>query len=249
MYSSKEHGFFSISGNLGTQYIQAVGWAMASAIKRRYPDRRRLDRRRLHRRERLPRRPGLRLDLQGAGGAQHRQQPVGDLDLPGHRPRRVRHLRRARARLRHPRPARRRQRLSGGARRREVGDRAGAAQSRPDPHRARHLSGRGALHLRRPLGLPAEGGVRRLAARRSRHAAEEPPDQRGAWTEERHQFQAEVEVPIRSSRRRRRPRSHGTLHPGASPRCATCSKASTRRCRRTCETRAPRQRQTGGVDL
>ncbi|MGY8667782.1 3-methyl-2-oxobutanoate dehydrogenase (2-methylpropanoyl-transferring) subunit alpha [Bradyrhizobium sp. UFLA05-109] len=33
MYSSREHGFFSISGNLATQYIQAVGWAMASAIK------------------------------------------------------------------------------------------------------------------------------------------------------------------------------------------------------------------------
>jgi Pyruvate/2-oxoglutarate dehydrogenase complex, dehydrogenase (E1) component, eukaryotic type, alpha subunit len=32
MYSSKAHGFFTISGNLGTQYIQAVGWAMASAI-------------------------------------------------------------------------------------------------------------------------------------------------------------------------------------------------------------------------
>ncbi|MBV7257800.1 3-methyl-2-oxobutanoate dehydrogenase (2-methylpropanoyl-transferring) subunit alpha [Pacificimonas sp. WHA3] len=32
MYSSKEKGFFSISGNLGTQFIQAVGWAMASAI-------------------------------------------------------------------------------------------------------------------------------------------------------------------------------------------------------------------------
>ncbi len=32
MYSSKEYGFFSISGNLGTQFIQAVGWAMASAI-------------------------------------------------------------------------------------------------------------------------------------------------------------------------------------------------------------------------
>ncbi|MCB0878607.1 MAG: 3-methyl-2-oxobutanoate dehydrogenase (2-methylpropanoyl-transferring) subunit alpha, partial [Thermoleophilia bacterium] len=31
MYSSKSHGFFSISGNLATQYIQAVGWAMASA--------------------------------------------------------------------------------------------------------------------------------------------------------------------------------------------------------------------------
>lgn len=32
MYSSKEHGFFSISGNLATQFIQAVGWAMGSAI-------------------------------------------------------------------------------------------------------------------------------------------------------------------------------------------------------------------------
>ncbi len=32
-YSSKEHGFFSISGNLATQYVQAVGWAMASAIR------------------------------------------------------------------------------------------------------------------------------------------------------------------------------------------------------------------------
>ncbi len=33
MYSYKKHGFFSISGNLATQFIQAVGWAMASAIK------------------------------------------------------------------------------------------------------------------------------------------------------------------------------------------------------------------------
>lgn len=33
MYASKEHGFFSLSGNLGTQFPQAVGWAMASAIK------------------------------------------------------------------------------------------------------------------------------------------------------------------------------------------------------------------------
>jgi 2-oxoisovalerate dehydrogenase E1 component alpha subunit len=33
MYSSKDHGFFTISGNLGTQFPQAVGWAMASAIK------------------------------------------------------------------------------------------------------------------------------------------------------------------------------------------------------------------------
>jgi 2-oxoisovalerate dehydrogenase E1 component alpha subunit len=33
LYSAREHGFFSVSGNLATQYIQAVGWAMASAIK------------------------------------------------------------------------------------------------------------------------------------------------------------------------------------------------------------------------
>jgi len=33
MYSAKKFGFFSISGNLGTQFSQAVGWAMASAYK------------------------------------------------------------------------------------------------------------------------------------------------------------------------------------------------------------------------
>ncbi len=33
MYSYKRAGFFTISGNLATQVIQAVGWGMASAIK------------------------------------------------------------------------------------------------------------------------------------------------------------------------------------------------------------------------
>lgn len=33
MYSSRDKNFFSISGNLATQVPQAVGWAMASAIK------------------------------------------------------------------------------------------------------------------------------------------------------------------------------------------------------------------------
>jgi len=32
-YSAREAGFFSISGNLATQYVQAVGWAMASAMR------------------------------------------------------------------------------------------------------------------------------------------------------------------------------------------------------------------------
>ena len=33
MYSAKDYGFFTISGNLATQFPQAVGWSMASAIK------------------------------------------------------------------------------------------------------------------------------------------------------------------------------------------------------------------------
>ena len=33
LYSVREKGFFSISGNLGTQLIQAVGWGMACAYK------------------------------------------------------------------------------------------------------------------------------------------------------------------------------------------------------------------------
>jgi 2-oxoisovalerate dehydrogenase E1 component alpha subunit len=32
LYSSKDYGYFTISGNLGTQFVQAVGWAMGAAI-------------------------------------------------------------------------------------------------------------------------------------------------------------------------------------------------------------------------
>jgi 2-oxoisovalerate dehydrogenase E1 component alpha subunit len=32
LYSARDYGFFTISGNLATQFVQAVGWAMASAI-------------------------------------------------------------------------------------------------------------------------------------------------------------------------------------------------------------------------
>ena len=34
LYSAREAGVFSLAGNLGTQFPQAVGWAMASAYKR-----------------------------------------------------------------------------------------------------------------------------------------------------------------------------------------------------------------------
>ncbi len=32
MDSSREHNYFTVSGNLGTQFIQAVDWAMGSAL-------------------------------------------------------------------------------------------------------------------------------------------------------------------------------------------------------------------------
>ena len=176
MYSSREHGFFSISGNLA--HAVHPGGRLGDGVgdEARHADRRRLDRRRLDRRVGFPRGPRLRLDLQGAGRAQHRQQSVGDLDLPGHRPRRLGHLRRARPGLRPSGAARRRQRLSRRLRGGEMGGRAGAPQSRADPGRVRDLSRRRAFHLGRSLGLPAEDRVRRLAAGRSRAAPEEPPD-------------------------------------------------------------------------
>ena len=40
VFGRRRHGFFSISGNLGTQYPQAVGWAMASGDQGRQPHRR-----------------------------------------------------------------------------------------------------------------------------------------------------------------------------------------------------------------
>ena len=84
MYSAKEHGFFSISGNLATQFVQAVGWAMASAISGD---------------DRIA--TGwigdgstaegdfhaglvLRIDLSTSCCSEYRQQSVGYFHLPGH---------------------------------------------------------------------------------------------------------------------------------------------------------------------
>ena len=89
MYSSKEYGFFTISGNLGTQFPQAVGWAMASAYKG--DDRIAASwvgdgttaegdfHHALQFRERLSR----------AGDPERRQQSMGDFELRGHRGRRT----------------------------------------------------------------------------------------------------------------------------------------------------------------
>lgn len=32
LHSARDHGYFTVSGNLGTQYVQAVGWSMANAL-------------------------------------------------------------------------------------------------------------------------------------------------------------------------------------------------------------------------
>ena len=88
MYSARDVGFFTISGNLGTQYVQAVGWAMASAIKgddciasgmigegaTAEAD--------FHHALTFATTYQVPVDLE------HRQQPVGDLVVPGHRRRR-----------------------------------------------------------------------------------------------------------------------------------------------------------------
>ena len=88
LYSAREAGFFSISGNLGTQFPQAVGWAMASAIKGDTT----------HRRGWIGEGATAEADFhyaltfasvyRAAGRPQHRQQPVGDLVVPGDRRRR-----------------------------------------------------------------------------------------------------------------------------------------------------------------
>ena len=142
---------------------------------RRYPHRLGLDRRRGDGGERLPFRAGVRVRLPAAGHSQRRQQPMGDLVLSGDRRRREREIRRPRARLRHPVAARRRQRLSCGLCGLAVGGRAGARQFGPDPDRMGDLPRRRAFDFGRPVEIPPQGRMGRLAPGRSDRAAEDPP--------------------------------------------------------------------------
>ncbi len=57
-----------------------------------------------------------------------------------------------------------------------VGRAARAPERRADAHRARDLPRRGALHQRRSLALPSQGGVARVAARGSDRAPQAAPD-------------------------------------------------------------------------
>jgi 2-oxoisovalerate dehydrogenase E1 component alpha subunit len=119
LYSAREADFFSISGNLATQYIQAVGWAMASAISGN---------------------TRVAAAWIGEGSTAESEQPVGHLGLPDGGRRRERHLRSTGAWLRHSLTAGRRQRLPRSARRCGLGGGAGTPQPGADPDRMGDLS-------------------------------------------------------------------------------------------------------------
>ncbi len=135
LYSFKKAGFFTVSGNLGTQYPQAVGWAMASAIS---GDTR------------------IASGWIGEGSTAESDFHAALVFASVYRPPvilnvvnnqwaissyqgiaggRERSIRRSRARFRHPLPARGRQRLSRGSCGLRLGGGAGARQSGPDADR------------------------------------------------------------------------------------------------------------------
>ena len=219
MYSSREHGFFSISGNLATQFIQAVGWAMASAIKGDTQDRRRPGSAtaRPPRRTSTPRWPSPR---------RYRAPVILNIvnnqwaisTFQAHRRRRVGHLRRARRRLRHRRrcgstattilavyavaqwAAERARRNLGPTLIEWVTYRVGAHSTSDDPSAYRPEDESDAW----PLGDPI--------ARLKQHLI-----RLGAWSEERHK-QAEAETRGRGrSPRRRRPRATARCIDGHMP--------------------------------
>ena len=102
---------------------------------------------------------------------ERRQQPVGDLDLPGDRRRRRHHVRGARRRLRHRVAARRRQRLPRGLRGVALGRRARArATSAPTLIEWVTYRAGAALDVGRPVALPAGRRLERTSrsATRSR---------------------------------------------------------------------------------
>src|SRR3984957_5350593 len=168
LYSFKKAGFFTVSGNLGTQYPHAVGWAMASAIS---GDTR------------------IASGWIGEGATAESDFHSALVFASVYRPPVILNVvnnqwaissyqgiaggERARSapppppRLWHPPPARRRQRLSGGPCGLAVGGRAGARQSGPDPHRMGDLPRRRALALGRSVEISPQGRMDRLAVGRS----------------------------------------------------------------------------------
>ena len=231
LYSAREAAFFSLAGNLGNQFPQAVGWAMASAYKGD------------HRiavswiGEGSTAEPDFHHALTFAsvyrapGRPQHRQQPVGDLLASGGCRRRGGDLCRARDRLWPRVPQGRRQRFPRRLRRDAMGGRAGAGQSRRDADRAVHLSRRPAFDERRSQPLPPGGGSEGVAARRPNRAAVAPP--RSAW-----RMVAGAPGPARQRARRPGARRR-RARPSATARSTRARISAPRRCSRTSSRRCP----------
>ena len=149
MYSARDFGFFSISGNLDDAI--SAGGRLGDGVggEGRHADRGDVVRRGIDRGGRFPFGLHLCQRLPRAGDHERRQQPMGDFELLGLRGRRGDDLRGARGRLWHRRAAGRRQRRAGGLCGDPMGGGAGADQPGADADRAFHLSRRGSFDLRR----------------------------------------------------------------------------------------------------
>ncbi|KAF1858341.1 hypothetical protein Lal_00014845 [Lupinus albus] len=145
----------------------------------RHEDRVRLDRRRRDGGKRFPHGAHVRARVPGARDPQRRQQPVGDLHVPGHRRRRERQLRGARRGRGHRLAAGGRQRLPRRLRRVLLGGRAGPLEPRPHADRMGDVPRRPALDVGRPVALPARRRVDLLPAGRPDRAPAPPPDRQG----------------------------------------------------------------------
>ena len=164
MYHWKAGSIFSISGNLTTQFPQAVGWAMAAAIRNE---------------------DHIACTWIGEGASAEADFHHGLLFAAVYQAPVIMNIvnnqwaistfqgtaggeqRSFAARgpgLRRGGHSRRRQRFPGGARGHAMGRAARAHRRRPDAHRAGDLPRRGAFHQRRSFALPSQGGLRALAA-------------------------------------------------------------------------------------
>jgi hypothetical protein len=232
MYSSKEHGFFTISGNLATQYVQAVGWAMASAIKNDTKiaaawigDGSTAES------TSTPRwsspRPTRRRSSSTSSTTSGRSPP--SRASPAAAPARLPRAASASA----SGAAGRRQRLS----RRLCGRQMGAERARRNlgPTLIEYVTYRVGAHSTSddPSAYRPEDRIRCLAARRPVIRLKNHLIVRGAWSEERHK-QAEAEILDEVIAAQKEAESTARCMPAASPRRATCSRASMPRCRRIC---------------
>ncbi len=176
MYHWGSGNIFSVGGNLTTQFPQAVGWAMAAAIKGED-----------HIAaawigEGSSAEPDFHHALTFA--AVYRAPVILNVvnnqwaisTFQGFAGGEAQVVRGAGSRLRHSRHSRRRQRLSRRARGHRLGGPARSSGRGTDVDRTRDVSRVGAFDQRRSVALSSEGRRGAVAARRSDRSSEEPPD-------------------------------------------------------------------------